>query len=343
MPPPMSMTATPISFSSSDRTASAGERFEHDVGHAEPAALDAADDVLHAAGRRGDEVHSHLQAYAAHADGIAYAVLVVDDVFARQDVEDLAVGVDRYRARPFEDALEVDAGHFATRDRRDSIGRLRANVATGHARVHGADLDARHRLRRVDGVPDRAHRPVDVRYDALAKPAARHVADAENRDAVRVDLAYNRRHLGRADVETHDDLRTVQAPFHFADLIRPVDAAMGLPYWPSFRWIFISSSRRPARGARRCPETRPTPGHAGRRAVRTRLACSRFAGRAPCRDEGRQRPCRPRGLTPRRPRGELPDGEDRLPPGAVVEGQSRAFDRRPRRRGRSRCRPSAYR
>ena len=98
---------------------------------------------------------------------------------------------------------------------------LRTDVAPGDAGVHGADLDAGHRLRRVDGVADGTHRPVDVRDDALAQSAARHVADAEHRDAVGVDLADHGRHLGGADVEADHDLGGFQPTFHeFTEAIR---------------------------------------------------------------------------------------------------------------------------
>ena len=45
----------------------------------------------------------------------------VDDVLARQDVEDLAIGVDRDRARAFEDALDVGARDLAAGDGRDAV------------------------------------------------------------------------------------------------------------------------------------------------------------------------------------------------------------------------------
>src|SRR6202042_836252 len=92
------------------------------VGHGEPAALGAADDVLDAARGGGDEVHLHAQAYSGHPDGVADAVLAVDHVLARQDVEDLAVGVDRDRARAFEDALDVAPRYPAAGDGRDAVG-----------------------------------------------------------------------------------------------------------------------------------------------------------------------------------------------------------------------------
>jgi hypothetical protein len=79
-------------------------------------------------------------------------------------------------------------------------------VTAGHAREDRADLDARHRLRRLDRLLDAAHRPVDVGHDAFAQTPARHVPDAENGDAVVIDLADDGRHFRRADVEADDDV-----------------------------------------------------------------------------------------------------------------------------------------
>ena len=111
----------------------ARERLEDDVGDDEAAALGAADDVLDAARGGRDEVHLRAEAHAAHPDRVADAVLDVDDVLARQDVEDLAIGVDRDGAGALEDALDVGAGHLAAGDRGDAVGRLRADVAAGDA------------------------------------------------------------------------------------------------------------------------------------------------------------------------------------------------------------------
>ena len=75
------------------------------------------------------------------------------------------------------------------------------------AGVDRPDLDAGHRLRALDGVLDRADRPVDVGDDPLAQPAARHHPDAEDRDPVAASTsADDGAHLGGPDVETDDDL-----------------------------------------------------------------------------------------------------------------------------------------
>src|ERR1019366_4350641 len=185
----------------------ARQRLGDDVGHGQAAAPGAGNRVLHAARRRGDEVHFHAQAHARHPDRVADAVLAVDHVLTRQDVEDLPGGVDRDRARALEHPLDVAAGDLAAGDGGDAVARRRAHVAAADARVDGADLDAGHRLRALDGVLDRAHRPVDVGDDALAEAAARDRADPEDGDPIgTVDLGDHRADLRRSNVETHDDL-----------------------------------------------------------------------------------------------------------------------------------------
>ena len=155
------------------------------------------------------------------------------------------------------------------------------------AGVDGADLDAGHGLGGLDRLADRAHGPVDVGDDALAQAAARHVADAEDGDAVLVDLADDGRDLGGADVEADDDF--AGARFHClsarsfqssggsgsssadADtsarprqIWRPSLSGAGSTALPRSRSSrrgreagrVIASSRRRARGARRCRGTR---------------------------------------------------------------------------------------
>jgi hypothetical protein len=96
VPPPMSTRQTPSSFSSVGQHRVAGrELLEDDVLHLEAAALDALDDVLRGADRAGDHVHLGLQPHAGHAQRLLDAFLVVDDVFLRQDVQDLLVGRNR--------------------------------------------------------------------------------------------------------------------------------------------------------------------------------------------------------------------------------------------------------
>ena len=59
---------------------------EHDVVHAQAAALHALHDVLRRTVGAGDDVHLGLEPHAGHADGVPDAFLCVDDVFLRQHV-----------------------------------------------------------------------------------------------------------------------------------------------------------------------------------------------------------------------------------------------------------------
>src|SRR5204862_6027262 len=86
-------------------------------------------------------------------------------------------------------------------------GHVAPDVRPCHARVDRLDLHAGHRLGSVHGLTNRPHRPLDVRDHALAQPTARHVADAQDGDALGIDLAHDGRHLRAAEVEANDDLR----------------------------------------------------------------------------------------------------------------------------------------
>jgi hypothetical protein len=84
-----------------------GERLEHDVGDVEAGAVAALDDVLRRGDGAGDDVDLRLQAHAGHAERLLDAVLLVDDVVLRQDVQHLAVHRDRDRLRGVDHALDV--------------------------------------------------------------------------------------------------------------------------------------------------------------------------------------------------------------------------------------------
>ena len=83
------------------------ERREHDLRDLEAAALAALDDVLHGGRRGGQHVHARLEAHARHALRLLDAVLVVDDVLLRQDVQDLTVHRQGDRPGGVEHQLDV--------------------------------------------------------------------------------------------------------------------------------------------------------------------------------------------------------------------------------------------
>ncbi len=90
-----------------------GQRFEDGIVHVNARAVERGDDVLRRAGGRRADVHLHFQPRGHHADGIVNAVLVVEDVLLRQQVQDLAVGWQRDGAGAFHGEADILARDLA--------------------------------------------------------------------------------------------------------------------------------------------------------------------------------------------------------------------------------------
>src|SRR5690606_2237859 len=111
---------------------------------------------------------------------------------------------------------------------RDDAGRIAAlSVATADAGVDRADLAVGHQLGLLDRALDRLHRGLDVHHHAALHAARFVAADADHLDLVPgLVLAYQRRHLGGADVQP-DDQRLVTLAIHhhpsFSSFLAPDD------------------------------------------------------------------------------------------------------------------------
>src|SRR5207244_2218344 len=147
--------------------------------------LHALREVLHARRRRGDDVRFDLEAHGGHPDRIADTFLTVDDVTARDHVEDLARIRDRDRAGGLDRAHRVVAVDVVARagDGDHAARVLRAHVAAADPDEGGPDLQSREPLRRVDRARHRLHRPIDVDDHAFAKAVGRRLTDADDVDA----------------------------------------------------------------------------------------------------------------------------------------------------------------
>ena len=150
-PAPMSATATPSSFSVSDRTASAdGERVDDELVDLDPGRGDALGQVLDRGRRRRDDVGLDLEPERAHPERVLDALLAVDREAARRDVEDVAVRRDRDRPGDLDRPVDVLAGDLAVvAADRDLAARVQAlDVLAADADEGAVDLPARTAARR---------------------------------------------------------------------------------------------------------------------------------------------------------------------------------------------------
>ena len=90
-----------------------GQWREHELIDLDAGPLDALGEILHARLRRGHDVGLDLEAHRAHADRVADALLAVDDVPARDHMQDLPGVRDRDGARRLDRAKGVLAGDVA--------------------------------------------------------------------------------------------------------------------------------------------------------------------------------------------------------------------------------------
>src|SRR5690606_15945707 len=117
-----------------------GERLQDQILHFQAAAAHAFHDVLGGADGAGDDVHTHLEAQAAHADRFANVFLRINDEFLRENVQHLLVGRNVHRLGRFDDTCHVGCRHFLVFHRNHAAGVEAVDVASGNARVDLADL-----------------------------------------------------------------------------------------------------------------------------------------------------------------------------------------------------------
>ena len=105
VPPPISTSATPNSFSiRSQNRFARGELLEHGVTDGDAGAVHARDDVLRRRHAARDDVNVDLEPRPRHADGRADAILLIDDEILREHVENLASGRESHRFGGFDGA-----------------------------------------------------------------------------------------------------------------------------------------------------------------------------------------------------------------------------------------------
>jgi hypothetical protein len=91
---------------------------------------------LQGRGCRGHDVHAHFQAYPAHAQRLAHAVLAIDPVFLRQHVHHVPVHRQGDGARQLKHLGHVAGAHFLVLDGHRAGGIHALDVSARDPHVH---------------------------------------------------------------------------------------------------------------------------------------------------------------------------------------------------------------
>ena len=147
-----------------------------------------------------------FEACAAHADGVRYPVVSVDGELARQGVNDLPLRSDVDQLRGVDDAPDVAAHDLAilSGDCDDPAVVRALHVFAGNADVDVRDVHAGHAFGFLGCRLDRAHRLLEIGYDALAQPGRRCFPDADDFEPGRRCSGDHGAGLGRTDVKARD-------------------------------------------------------------------------------------------------------------------------------------------
>ena len=170
-------------------------------------------------------MHLRFQSHTRHADWLADALVVVDQILLWQHMQHALIGRNRNSLSSVQHALDVLLAHLAITNRHDAVGVEAADVAAGDACIDCANLAARHQLGFFDGTLNRLHGRLNVDDNALLQAARTLRSDSDHLQfAVIGHLSNHRDDFRCSDIEA-DDLpaaavtRTLQSiaefPVHF--------------------------------------------------------------------------------------------------------------------------------
>ena len=140
------------------------------------------------------------------------AFLIVDDVFLRENMEDLLISWYRHCLRGVDNALYILWVYFPITipDRDDSMGVDAPNVATRDSRIHRIYLTPTHQLGFFDRPLNRLHRRFDIDDHTLLQAARWMRTNSDDLEsAFRIDFADDGGNLARANVQPNDSGRFV--------------------------------------------------------------------------------------------------------------------------------------
>ena len=150
--------------------------------------------------RAGDDVNFRFESDPRHAQRISDAILIIDDVILRQNMEHFAIHWDSHCLCRIDHSLQIPRHDFFVFNRDDAVTVEAFDVAPGNARKDGVNLTARHQTRFLNGFFERIHRGLDVDDHALAQSLRRMGADPDDLDAALGHLTDDDANFGRADI-----------------------------------------------------------------------------------------------------------------------------------------------
>ncbi len=109
----------------------------------------------------------HLKPHAAHTQRIVHIALVVDPKLLRQNIDDLMVVGDRYRARRFHHPVNILLGDFIFFLDRHHTARVQAaDVRPGNTGINVVDMAIGHDFRFFDDTVNRRNGRLNIDHRA---------------------------------------------------------------------------------------------------------------------------------------------------------------------------------
>ena len=141
------------------------ERLENYLRRRIPGAIDCLADVLRVGGRAGDDEDLRFEPRAGHSNGIANAVLNIDDVLLGDRVDHLAVGGDHDGAGHLVHAIHVPGADLTPANRHHPARHATLDVLAGDSGPYAINRNAGHQLGFLDGFADGLRRRLEIGDD----------------------------------------------------------------------------------------------------------------------------------------------------------------------------------
>ena len=188
------------------------QRLKGNIGHFKLAAMARAHNVLRRRNRAGNNVHLYFKAHASHAERVGNATLVINYLFLRLNMDDLAVGRNGNSPGSVEGALYIALCNLAALDGNDTVAVDAHNMAASNANIHRMYLAASHELRVFHSLADGLDSLLNIDHHPLAQTSGNTGSDAHHIYKTRLrQFTHHSADLCGADVEANDELGFIHA------------------------------------------------------------------------------------------------------------------------------------